>query len=59
MRKCRDNQNVHRGSVFARTVCLLALAERSLRSADQLDNKVRRWLIPVPLREPATRPLIG
>ena len=57
MRKCRDNQNVHRGSIFAS--CLLALAERSLRSADQLDNKVRRWLIPVPLREPATRPLIG
>jgi hypothetical protein len=57
MRKCRDNQNVHRGSIFA--LCLLALAERSLRSADQLDNKVRRWLIPVPLREPATRPLIG
>jgi hypothetical protein len=41
-------------SVLAHTTGLLALAERWLRRADQLDYVVRRRLIPIPF-EKATR----
>ena len=37
---------------------LLALAERWLRPADQLDDLIRRWVIRVPLGSAAPTPLL-
>ena len=36
-------------SMRAEKAYLLALAERWLRPADQIDYLIRRWMIPVPL----------
>jgi hypothetical protein len=50
-----------RQSMRAKKAYLLALAERWLRPADQLDCLIRRLVIPVPLeisRSPAPTPLL-
>jgi hypothetical protein len=40
-----------RANVLAHSARLLAVAERWLRPADQLDYAIRRWLIPVPFED--------
>jgi hypothetical protein len=45
-----DHKEIAR-AVLALTAGVLAVAERWLRRADQLDYVVRRWLIPIPFGE--------
>ena len=40
-----------RAGLLDHTARVLAVAERRLRRADQLDYVVRRWLIPIPFEE--------
>ena len=44
-------ERAHREKIARVTEHVLVAAERWLRPADQLDNVVRRWLIPVPIGE--------
>ena len=50
---CQNTMSTKRiaRAVLAHTACLLALAERWLRRADQLDYVVRRRLIPTPFEK--------